>query len=113
MSWWAPAKPSRLSVRIVSTSFISFLIVPSRFNDEAGHLLDELDHSLVERRVALVVAEVRDQQVEMACLSRRVPNFESLRMRQPICGHEGVADFGREMAYGEHRCEVPMRDGRW
>src|SRR5205823_4347128 len=62
MSPWAAAKPSRLSVSIVSILLISFFMsFPLReFRFEyAGHLTDEIGNERVKPGIPLVIAELR------------------------------------------------------
>ncbi len=114
MSAWARTKPSRLSVRTVSTALISFfIVVPSRTSHrQGGHLADELGDRLVECGVVFLFAQIRHQQRQVARLERRCADLELARMRAAVGGQERVALAGAEMADREDGGDVLLRDRR-
>src|SRR6478752_7800641 len=104
ISAWAATKPSRLSVSTVSTAFINFFMASSQtarqewsaaaLAGDAGDLLDEFVDRPVERRVLLVVAEIRHDQRHMPRLAhaRGDRHFSWMRL---MVGGEKLIPLGR------------------
>src|SRR5439155_22532349 len=133
MSECAATKPSRLSVRTVSTELRNFFmaVLPNgpeltqlrtenrrtvflespwsaaSLAGDAGYLLDEFVDRPVERGILLVVAEVGHDERHMARLARTRSRRQLAGMRLMIGGEELVALGRAEMADGKDRRQMP------